>query len=154
MIPSDKIIDFIKHQEGCRLTSYKDAAGVYTIGYGTIMYRNGDRVKAGQTITMEQALGLLHWQVTLKALAVNKLLGNYRVTQSQFDALTSFAYNEGVGALENSTLLRKVKLKPSDPTIKDEFAKWTKAKVNGTYVILQGLADRRMAEWEIYNSKA
>jgi GH24 family phage-related lysozyme (muramidase) len=59
-----------------------------------------------------------------------------------------------VGALENSTLLRKVKLKPSDPTIKDEFAKWTKAKVNGTYVILQGLADRRMAEWEIYNSKA
>jgi hypothetical protein len=45
------------------------------------MYRNGDRVKAGQTITMEQALDLLHWQVTLKALAVNKLLGNYRVTQ-------------------------------------------------------------------------
>jgi lysozyme len=154
MTPSDSIIDFIKHQEGCRLTSYPDSGGRYTIGYGSIMYRNGDRVKQGQTISIEQAIDLLHWQVTLKAVAVNALLGGYRVNQNQFDALCSFAYNEGVSALENSTLLRKVKLNPNDPTIKDEFLKWCKIRVNGTFVILQGLTNRRLAEWEIYNTKS
>jgi lysozyme len=154
MTPSDRIIDFIKHQEGCRLTSYQDSKKVWTIAYGATRYRSGDKVGPGETVSIEQALDLLNWQVTLKALAVTTLLGGYRVNQHQFDAMVSFAYNEGVSALENSTLLRKVKLNPNDPTIQQEFAKWNKIRVNGVFVILQGLTNRRLAEWEIYNTKA
>jgi lysozyme len=156
MIPSDKIIDFIRKWEGCRLHAYPDQRGIPTIGVGTIVYKNGNRVKLGDTITLEQAEDLLMWQCTLKTLALNKMLGNYKLNQNRWDSLLSFIYNEGVGGLQKSTLLKKVKANPDDPTIKDAFYVYNKVrnKDTGKLEFNQGLADRRMAEWEIYNSKA
>jgi len=59
------------------------------------------------------------------APAVDSLVGsNVVITQENFDALVSFAYNLGSGALGGSTLLKKVKADPNDETIRDEFMKW------------------------------
>ena len=70
------------------------------------------------------------------------------ISQSQFDALVSFAYNLGPNSLKSSTLLKKVNANPSDPTIKDEFLKWTKAGGK----VLKGLVLRREAEAALYFS--
>jgi lysozyme len=68
------------------------------------------------------------------------------INQNQFDALVSFAYNLGPANLKASTLLKKVNANPNDPTIKDEFLKWTKAGGQ----TLPGLVRRRQAEAELY----
>jgi lysozyme len=70
------------------------------------------------------------------------------ISQSQFDALCSFAYNVGIGNLQKSTLIKKVNTNPSDPTIKDEFIKWNK----GAGKVLAGLTKRRQAESDLYFS--
>ena len=68
------------------------------------------------------------------------------VTQHQFDALVSFAYNLGVNALRNSTLLKKVNANPADPAIRDEFKRWNRAAGR----VMAGLTRRRLAEADLY----
>ena len=70
----------------------------------------------------------------------------------QFDALVSFAFNVGIGALENSTLLKRVRLNPSDPTIKDAFMLWNKVTIGGKKVVNDGLITRRKNEYKLYFS--
>lgn len=70
------------------------------------------------------------------------------LTQNQVDALASFIYNLGSGNFSESTLLRKLNQNPCDPSIRDEFMRWTKAKG----VELAGLKNRRAAEANLYFS--
>lgn len=157
MKPSQKCYDLIKHFEGFYPDAYKDPVGIWTIGYGTIKYISGEPVKEGDTITEPQALEELEFEVTQKATSVNLLAPN--VTQSQFDAFVSFAYNLGVRALRDSTLLKKFKVNPADTTIyrytmhedipvadSCEFLRWCRAGGH----ILKGLLLRRAAEADLY----
>ena len=77
---------------------------------------------------------------------VSALFYNVILKQNQFDALVSFAFNLGTGALAGSTLFRKVKINPNDQTISLEFAKW----VNAGGKKLPGLVRRRKAESDLY----
>lgn len=138
---SDNGLNAIKKYEGCRLTAYQDVKGVWTIGYG----HTGD-VYYGETITQSEADALFRNDIQKFVKGVNSLLGSTRVNQNQFDALVSFAYNCGLTALKNSTLLRKVKADPNDPTIETEFKKWVYS--GGKYI--QGLANRRASESKLY----
>lgn len=148
MIPSQKCIDLIKKFEGCRLASYQDSVGVWTIGYGSTIWTDGKAVKQGETINLQTAEKLLTWELTNKSKSVTAILDKVYYNQNQFDALVSFAFNLGVGSLAKSTLLKKVRVNPSDPTIKDEFLKWVRAG----NTILNGLVKRRTAEAELYFS--
>lgn len=147
MRPSDNCYNLIKQFEGCRLKAYKDAAGIWTIGFGTIEYPDGSKVKEGDSITTEKAEFLLKWQVLLKSGGVDALV---KVNQNQFDALVSFAYNVGIGALKKSTLLKKILANPNDPTIEESFLQWNKARVKGVLTPLLGLTKRRQAEADLY----
>ena len=148
MKPSEQCYSLIRSFEGCRLKAYKDSVGIWTIGFGTIEYPDGAKVKEGDSITQERADFLLKWQVLLKSGQVDAL--KLSVNQNQFDALVSFAYNLGVGALKSSTLLKKVKANPNDPSIETEFLKWNKARVKGELVVLNGLTKRRQAEADLF----
>jgi lysozyme len=148
MKPSKKCLDLIKHFEGFFTKSYRCPANVWTIGWGTIRYKNGKKVAAGETITREAAEDELMFEVENKAKFIKAV-----VNQNQYDALVSFCYNVGQGALEASTLYRKVRANPNDPTIRDEFMKWNKARVNGVLTPLKGLTRRRKAEADLYFSK-
>jgi len=75
------------------------------------------------------------------------LCGEY-VNQNQFDALTSFAYNVGIGGFKKSTLLKLVKANANNPLIRNEFAKWNKAGGK----VLKGLTNRRKEEADLYFS--
>ncbi len=88
----------IKQFEGCRLTAYKCAAGVQTIGYG-----HTAGVHSGMTITQAQADAYLMEDVAKFEKYVNNAAYvpiTETLTQNQFDALVSFAYNCGAGNLK------------------------------------------------------
>lgn len=135
--------------EGLFLKSYLCPASVVTIGWGSTMYKDGKKIKIGEVITLAQAEELLMWELNKKTIALYGLILN----QNQFDACLSFIYNLGIGAFNKSTLLKKIKVNPDDATIKDEFMKWNKARVNGQLVVLKGLTNRRKSEVELYYKK-
>ena len=143
----NKGIPIIKKFEGLRLTSYLCPAGVWTIGYGSTFYENGSKVQEGEKITIDRADGLLINTVHLFEKSVKGLVKS-SINENQLGALTSFAFNLGVGNFKASTLLKKVNKNPSDPMIRDEFMKWNKAGGK----VLNGLTMRRGAEASLYFS--
>jgi lysozyme len=152
MKPSQRCIDFIKKEEALRLTAYLDSAGIPTIGYGTIRYPDNKPVKMGEVVSMQRAEDLLKCEVEKKAIGVSDLIGVTVLNQDQFDALVSFAYNVGHAALKGSTLLKKVRNNPSDPSIREAFGMWNKITKDGKKVPLLGLTRRRDREANLYFS--
>lgn len=136
---SDEGLALIKSFEGLRLNAYLCPAKVWTIGYG-----HTQGVEKGQTITEIEAENLLKDDLSGFEKAVKKC--NLELNQNQFDALVSFTFNVGAGNLSKSTLLKKAKNDPLDPTIREEFMKWNKAKGE----TLAGLTRRRKAEANLY----
>lgn len=140
----EKGLNLIKEFEGLRLVAYKCPAGVWTIGYGHTY-----NVKEGDIITEAQATEFLMEDISNAVDIVAGSTMDVELTQNQFDALVSFTYNVGVKNFSDSTLLRKVKLNPNDPTITNEFKKWIYAGKE----VLSGLVRRRKAESELYFKK-
>jgi lysozyme len=145
---SSKGLDIIKKYEGFSSKPYLCPSKVITIGYGSTYYEDGSKVKLTDSpITQERATELLEALLVSFERAVDSYCTD-NLNQNQFDALVSFAYNCGVGNLKSSTLLRKVNVNPNNPTIKDEFLKWTK----GGGKTLSGLVRRRTEEAQLYFS--
>ena len=137
--------DLIKSFEGCKLKAYQCSAKKWTIGYGNTYFEDGTPVVAGNAISQQKAEQLFELIANEFAAKVAKLVTS-NVTDNQFGALTSFAYNCGVVNLQKSTLLKKVNANHNDPTIKAEFLKWNKAGGK----VLAGLTRRREAESNLY----
>lgn len=182
--PSDDCLDLIKHFESLELKAYPDPGSLlghacssrglpmreyrlisgwqnmdgapWTIGYG----ETGPLVVEGVETTQLEALRQLQHHVDYFAAMVRGALKGVHVTQGQFDALTSFAYNVGHGAAGvkdglielrsggPSTLLR-LTINGATTVAADEFLKWTKARG----VELPGLVRRRRTEREMYLSR-
>lgn len=137
-------LNIIKEFEGLRLEAYDDGIGVWTVGYGTIRYQNGTRVKRGDKITLEQAEQYLRHNLSNFEDAVNSLV-KVPLTQNQFDALTSLVYNIGSSAFSKSTLLKKLNAKDYKGAA-DQFLVWNKAGGK----TLQGLINRRTKERQLF----
>lgn len=134
----------IKSYEGLSLKAFFDVTG-YAIGYGQHTYSNGVTVKKTDKITKEFANS-----------DFDKYIGNFEkkvaayitsnLTDNQFSALVSYAYNRGEGAFKNSNLLKMVNKNPNDSAIPKQFEiEWgtsTKFKTS--------LIKRRKAEAEFY----
>jgi GH24 family phage-related lysozyme (muramidase) len=132
----------LKTWEGCRLSAYPDPASggaPWTIGYG----HTGPDVVPALTITQQQADSLLQTDAVVAASAVERLLPGVALLPRQRDALISFCFNVGAGALERSTL-RKRLLAGEAPAvvIAQELPRWCKGP-NGP---VEGLKRRRAAE--------
>ena len=135
----------IRKYEGLKLQAYLCPANVVTIGYGSTFYENGSKVQLGDKITLDRADKLLIEMVKRFEISVKGLVKS-QINENQLGALTSFAFNVGVGALNKSTLLKKVNVNPNDPTIRAEFMRWTRAGGK----MLKGLVTRREAEANLY----
>jgi lysozyme len=134
--------------EGLRLKPYLCSAKVPTIGYGNTYYPNGKRVTLlDEPITKEYAFEIFKVIADKFGKRVLSMVKK-PLTQNQFNALVSFVYNVGTGAFSTSTLLKKVNANPNDLTIRNEFARWTRA--NGK--IVNGLVNRRKKESDVYFS--
>jgi lysozyme len=143
-----KGIELIKSFEGLKLKPYLCPAQIATIGFGNTYYPDGKKVKlTDPAITIDKAEELLKFILVTYEKAVDSFCRD-DISQSQFDALVSFAYNVGTGNLQKSTLIKKVNANPQDPTIRAEFMKWNKAAGK----VLLGLTRRRTAEANLYFS--
>ena len=144
----DKGYQLIAGFEGLSLVPYKCQAGISTIGYGNTFYPSGIKVKmTDKAITKETALWMLKQTADKFAVQVDSLIKS-NVNQNQFNAITSLAYNIGIGGLQRSSLLKKVNVNPNDPTITNSFLIWNKA--GG--ITNNGLTKRRTKEAHLYFS--
>ncbi|MEX5908508.1 lysozyme [Citrobacter portucalensis] len=149
MITSEKGIRLIKQFEGCRLTAYPDpgtGGDPWTIGYGWTHPVDGKPVKRGMTIDQQTADRLLKTGLVGYENDVLKVV-MVKLTQGQFDALVSFAYNVGSRALSTSTLLKKLNAGDIKGAA-DEFLRWNKSGGK----VMPGLTNRRKAEREVFLS--
>lgn len=129
---------------------YLDGGGVPTIGFGTTVYPNGKRVSMkDQEITIDLARKMLDLHATKLWEEIDRLV-RPPLNDNQMSALTSFAYNVGLGAFRTSTLLRMINVNPHDLKITDQLARWNKD--NGK--IIRGLVNRRKAEALLYFTAA
>lgn len=148
---NDAGIDLIKSFEGLRLTAYQDSGGIWTIGYG---HTGG--VKRGQRITKDEAESFLREDLDEAEATVEDVV-TVDLSDNQFAALVSFAYNVGPGkkgekdgfvTLKSGrppTLLRKLNAGDYDGAA-DEFLKWNHQGGR----VLTGLTRRRKAERSLF----
>lgn len=150
---SQEFWDYIKYSEGrngmkgkAALQAYRDSVGVATIGWG----HTGDDVRMGMTIDEKKALELLYNDTKKFADCVRNFLSewkskglkSYMITQSQFDALVSLAFNAGCAGVRQSDFIKSVK--KGDHEMAAEQIK------NFKTLGLQGLINRRNVEAEMY----
>ncbi|WVT73993.1 lysozyme [Sinorhizobium chiapasense] len=137
-------LDLIKQYEGLRTTAYLCPANVPTIGYGST--QGLTRADVGRkTITAAEAETLLRADLVRFEKAVEKLV-TIRLTDNQYAALVSFAFNLGEGNLAKSTLLKRINTGASRALIAQSWMQW----VNAGGKRLQGLVNRRAAEMALY----
>lgn len=141
LVTSSEMRKMIEAWEGLRLEAYQDSVGVWTIGYG----HTGSDVHPGYVITQGIADDLMENDLHHFEAAVGNMLDGAHTTQEQFDALVSFSYNLGAGALKSSTLLKLHQAGRYEDAA-NEFEKWDHA--GG--VVLAGLQRRRSGEAEVY----
>ena len=143
--PAHKIVS---EYEGCRLGTYLCPAGIPTIGYG----HTGPEVKMGMTITQQRADALLEKDLYKFAAGVHQLIPVSRnLGGNQQAALISWAYNVGLGAVEGSTLRKRLAAGESPiVVVQQELPRWNK---DGSEVLL-GLVRRRAAEVALFLGQA
>lgn len=140
-------LTIVKRCEGRELQAYQDSVGVWTIGYGHTSAAGPPTVYAGQTISEAEAESILQKDLELFENGVRDLV-KVPINSDQFSALVSFSFNLGLGALGDSTLLRKLNAGDYQGAA-DEFPRWVKA---GGQTLL-GLVKRRDAERALFLSQ-
>lgn len=165
MKASDKCFDLVRHYEQLNdgdlnkigLQPKADCSGYLTIGYGRVMIKpqGGYITNISDvqkyfpqylTITVEQAEQYLEEDLQKFENNVDSL--NLQLNQDQFDALVSFSFNVGFGALKSSTLLKRIENLVSAPSIEACFEMWNKS----AGVVYKGLTFRRQTEALLYNT--
>lgn len=122
---SNSGIDFIKREEGEKLTGYPDSRGIPTVGVGHTGNVNGKPVTVGMKISADQSSELLKGDLA----RVEDTIRNYvksPLVQNQYDALCSFIFNIGKNAFKGSTMLKLLN-KANYQGAADEFPKWKKS---------------------------
>ena len=159
MNTSEVGIQLIKSFEGCHNSPYLCPAGLWTVGYGHVLYPEQARLKANERSgynlkpehdkvwDADEIDALLAQDLQRFEAGVLRLCPDAADSQPQFDAAVSFSFNVGLGNLQASTL--RMKYNRGDfAGAADEFLKWRKS--NG--VVLRGLERRREAERTLFLS--
>lgn len=136
-------LNLIKFWEGLSLTSYLDVCGTPTVGFG-----HTSDVELGDRITEAQATAFLLGDLAATTSVVAGVAGT-NTTDRQFSALVSLAFNIGRGGFLSSTVLREHKL-GNYSAAANAFLLWNKANIDGVLVTVDGLANRRAAERQLY----
>ncbi len=138
-------LQLIQTFEGFSAEPYQDPVGVWTIGYGSAYTPMGESVTANHSrVTKAEATDLLLMGVADAEQAVRRLI-NVPLNSNQFDALVSFTYNVGAGALQRSTLRMKLNRSQYARAAR-ELLRWDKAGGK----VLRGLTRRRAAERSLF----
>jgi lysozyme len=159
--------DLMHRFEGCRNKPYLCPAHIWTVGFGEVLYQ--EQIKLPM-VRKEGYTGLIRKEYPLKPednrvwsqdeidtlfaksverfeRGVLRLVPGVNGNQGAFDALVSFAFNAGLGNLQNSTIRAKAN-RGDWQGAADAFMAWVK----GGGKVLPGLVKRREAEKELFLS--
>ena len=145
----DLAADLCRRFEGFSAKPYLCPAGVWTIGYGSTYYANGDKVtKDDPSIDREYAERLLMHELVhtyapgaIRQCPILLTVAIKDKDWGKLNAIVDFCYNLGVGRLQTSTLKRKINQQDWDGAI-EQLKLW----VRGGGKVLRGLVIRRDAE--------
>jgi lysozyme len=139
-------IEIIKRNEGCRLEAYLDTIAdppVWTIGYG-----DTSNVHPAMRITQQEAEDRLAGRLSREfEPGVLAALQGAAVSQPQFDAMVSLAWNIGVGGFKGSSVARLHRA-GDYAAAASAFALWNRAGGRA----IEGLTRRRKEEAALYLS--
>lgn len=150
-MPATKIsatgLALIKEFEGFVGHPYRDAVGVWTVGYGETKGVTAN----SKPITESQASRILRKRINEDfAPAVVAADKKKSLNQHQFDALVSFVYNCGTGSLSTKTGIGRAVRAGQFHKVPDEMKKW----VMGGGKPLPGLVRRRDEEAALFVTAA
>ena len=137
-------LDLIKSFEGLELKAYKDAVGVWTIGYGHTSMAGPPNVTPNMKITEKEAEEMLLRDLKKYADAVDKYI-TVDLNDNQYGALVSFCYNVGPGNFKDSSVCRYTNQKRFKE-VPARLLLWNKAGGK----VLKGLTRRRDAEGKLF----
>jgi lysozyme len=143
-------VAFLKNEEGFSPRAFKDGRSpvgvqLWSIGYGHQLVK-GDGLTTDSVIDDVQATELLKRDLKSREKVVRDNLGPYRVSQNQFNALVSFAYNIGNAGYAKSEVARLVR-EGKFTAARDQWTKnWTTSE--GRPVLL----GRRQREANLFAS--
>ena len=158
---SEAGIQLIKTFEGCHSSPYRCPAGLWTVGYGRVLYPEQARLKTAERAAYrlksaddkawshDEIDDLLAQDLYRFEGGVLRLCSASADNQCHLDAMVSFAFNVGLGNLQASTLRMKYN-RQDYAGAADEFLRWNKA----SGVILAGLVRRRAAERLLFLNNA
>lgn len=148
MKTSEKGLQFIRREEGERLTAYADIIGVWTIGVGHTGKVDGKPVAKGMVISADKSRELLSADLSKFESAISRLV-KVPLKQYEFDALVSLVFNIGETNFARSTLLKMLNANDFKGAA-EQFLVWKNA--GGRPV--QGLLNRRKREKDMFNGLA
>lgn len=146
MLALDYALALIKRWEGCHLTAYPDpgtGGDPWTIGWGS----TGPGIHKGVTWTQQQADERLAADVQRFMTGVEVAVG-VPLQAHELGALTSLAYNIGLGAFRSSTLLRMIKA-GNMKGASEQFLRWNRAGGK----VMRGLSNRRADERDVFDGE-
>lgn len=122
-------LEFLKRHEGFRDHMYNDTAGHCTVGYGHLVHRGhtgSDPVQEAPFVRglPEPAAAVYLTKDTQAAQAGVRTWVTRPLQQTEFDALVSFTFNVGVGALAHSTLTRRINSLATPDAIEQAWLMW------------------------------
>ena len=153
---SPKACEVIRHHEGVRYRPYRCPANLWTIGVGHVMYPEQAKLSMAERMnfplrpednrqfTKDEVDGILRSDLQRFERGVVQLIP-VRLTQGQFDACVSFAFNVGLGTLQRSTFRQKVIRGEKDAAIASLLQY---CKAGGK--VLRGLENRRKDEAALF----
>jgi len=143
---SDNGINLIKRFEGVRYKPYRCPAGLWTVGVGHLIGDGKQLLDSyNKTFTEREVDELLRKDLARFERGVTMLFPvSYRFTQGAYDAILSFSFNLGLGALQRSTV-RSALLRGDKTMAGESLLKYCRAGGK----ILKGLQLRRQAEHKL-----
>ncbi len=149
MTISDAGVAFICSFEGFSAAPYPDPGtkgAPYTIGYGTTVYPSGVHVTIADVhITKQQGMEYIRHHITTH-IAPWLDTNLPTLIQAEYDSVSSFIYNCGLGNFQSSTLLKDIRKNAPCETITKDLMMWNKAAGK----VLLGLTRRRNAEATLF----
>ena len=155
---SAKAVEMIQHHEGIRYRPYRCPARLWTVGVGHVLYPEQGKLPVDQRdgfalrpeddrqFTKDEVDGILRRDLQRFERGVEQLI-SVALTQGQFDACVSFAFNVGLGTLQRSTFRQKVIRGEKDAAIASLLQY---CKAGGK--VLKGLEKRRKDEAALFVS--
>lgn len=139
---SDEALSIIMENEGLELEAYQLGQDWY-VGYG-----HATTAAPGLVITEAEAEALLRKDIHRFERDVRRLVA-VPLTEGQFSALVSFAYNTGSGTLARSSILRHINNGDMERAA-ESMMLYTKAHIGGEKQVLASLVERRQKERALF----